>query len=60
MATQNAISSKEVTIWLDTKYSFKIEKNSSLIEPSLSVVWSFQKLATSYLITNIQENVSST
>ena len=30
MATQNAISSKEVKIWLNPKYSFKIEKNSSL------------------------------
>ena len=30
MAIQNAISSKEVKICLATKYSFKIEKNSSL------------------------------
>ena len=29
MAIQNAISSKEVKIWLNPKYSFKIEKNSS-------------------------------
>ena len=30
MAIQNAISSKEVKICLATKYSFKIEKNSSI------------------------------
>ena len=32
MTIQNAISSKEVKIWLATKYSFKIEKNSNMMK----------------------------